>query len=409
MRNTLQIFATISSLWIFVSAGCSQVGASAAGPRLVIYTNLDEPTRAPVLSAFAAQHPEAEITAVELDAAFALARIRSEADPANRGRAVASVWWGADDVNLDRAAAAGLLASSNPAWARSLTINLRDEKSLWSGLFLQPFTIAYRRGASDIPAKMYELADPRYRGRIVFARPSGTNTAALFLGSWLVAHGAGTAGANDRSMDWIWMLDANRGDDFANDELEAMDRVATGAGEGAQDITIVTAATAERARIQKKTVEFTIPGDAPAFVAGIAKLSAAPQPALADSFIEFAGRDEHSAHYMQRGLVPLPFERVEQGAAPAWMRDASNRARVQDRSLVSQSLSNWILQFESRTRSGAPLTPTEESGVWWMGLIDVVGSICILFVLYLLMRRGNWSNDSQTGAGGSAAAPRKGP
>lgn len=391
MRKFFPIVATLLSPLIFVATGYSQAGASGAASKLVIYSNLEESVRSPVVKAFERANPSMAVEIVEIAAPVALARAKSEAKSPDH--AAASVWWGADDVTLESAGREGLLASSEPAWAKTLNLQFKDDKNLWNGQFLQSFSITFRRGAKDVPEKFIDLANPTYRGRLVSARPSGVNAAALFLGEILVSRGAGTAGGVERAFDWIWMLDANRGDAFVNNENEAMDKLISPDAEVSNsDITIISASAAARARdVGGKAIDFTIPTDAVAYVNGIAKFSFAPAPEAADRFIEFAGRDEHLAHYVRQGLLPLPFDRVDAASVPKWMQLAAERSRVGDRIVISQELASWIINFESRSAAGAPLLPSEETGVWWMGVVDVIGTLSILAVLILLVRRGNWS------------------
>ncbi|MBI3820243.1 MAG: ABC transporter substrate-binding protein [Planctomycetes bacterium] len=399
--KTVLIAASLLSLLALVTPGCSRVDAASTSQKLVVYTSLDDGTRTPVGRAFETVNPGWEVEFVELESGVALARIRAEAAARPPSHAIASVWWGADDSTLERASREGLLAESTPAWSRTLGTSFHDDKNRWQGEFLQSFSLVSRRGAANVPDKIGELADPKYRGRLILIAPSGVNAGAMFLAEILASRGAWQAGAVDRAFDWIWMLDGNRGSEFAADENTAIDRVIAGEGDSnIQYITIVPTHTAVRARdLFGKSIDIKIPADGVAYVAGIAKLAASPAPEPAGRFMEFVGRDDLVAHFLQHGLLPLPHDRIDAASLPGWASDSVRRGNVYDRGIITDELSNWITRFESRAISGAPLLPSEETGVWWMGIVDVIGTFAILAVLVLLMKRGAWNSAARPAVG----------
>jgi ABC-type Fe3+ transport system substrate-binding protein len=370
---------------------CSQVDAG-NGRALVVYTSLDAAVAQPVVEAFRSAHPDVPVELVEIDAGLALDRIRAELKNREMTRSRASVWWGADEVSLERAAREGLLDPTAPAWARTLQSELRDSKGHWFGQFLESFCIAYKQNTAALPLQFQNLAEPGYRGRVVLSMPSGSNPASLFLGESLLIRGAP---ANPRAFDWFWILDGNRGTEYFDGDREILEHLVhhERRENAPADLGVVRVSAAVRARDgDGMPLQWILPADAPGYVLGIAKIAGAPLPDEASQFIEFTGRDEHLSRYLQQGLVPLPLERIEASAIPAWASAVMARALVNDRTVLANQLGEWVGQFESRVRRGAPALPVgEEAGVWWLNFIDIAGTLLIAGVLILLLRRGGWT------------------
>lgn len=393
MTNLSHSSATFLAFIACAVSTCSQVRAG-GGKALVVYTAVEPEIRAPIVAAFEKANPNIPVEIVDIQPQLAIERLRANATNTNSNAARASVWWGADHVNLEKASREKLLAPIDPAWARTLAIEYRDPNGAWAGQFLQSFCIAYKQGSPNIANRFEDLADPGYQGRLVYSYPTGTNSAAMFLGGILSNRGT-SPDANRRAFDWFWMLDSNRGSAYINNSSALFDKILAPPADGsiATDITIVRTADAVRARnLEGLSIDFIIPTDAPGYVEGIAKTIDAPLPAEADRFIEFVGRDEHLSKYIQYGLVPLPAERINKSAVPEWMSAVLERTNVTDRAVLADQLHEWTSHFENRTATGAALLPGDDAAdVWWLGFIDIFGTLLIVIVVIFLLRRGGWT------------------
>ncbi|MFN0205348.1 MAG: ABC transporter substrate-binding protein [Planctomycetota bacterium] len=390
VTNLSYISAALLALAACAASTCTQVRASGS-KALVIYTSIESEIRNPIVEAFEKANPNIAVEIVEIEASLALERLRANVNNTNSG--AASVWWGADHVNLEKATREKLLAPIDPAWARTLAIEYRDPNGLWAGQFLQSFCIAYKQGSVNIASRFEELAEPRFQGRIVYSYPTGTNVAAMFLGGMLSMRGS-SAESNRRAFDWFWMLDSNRGSEYINNPAALFDKILAPPAEGAvaTDIAIARTADAVRARnLAGLSIDFVIPTDSPGYVDGIAKTTNAPFPAEADRFIDFVGRDEHISKYIQYGLVPLPAERINKSAVPEWMAAAVERTQLTDRTVLADQLHEWTSHFESRSAGAAVLPGDDAASVWWLGFIDIIGTALIVIVVILLLRRGGWT------------------
>lgn len=150
--------------------------------------------------AFEASHPEVDVVGIYLGSNEILERLR-----AGRSNPTLHVVWGADAVTLDAAAAEGLLAPYRPTWASPDHPRGRDD--LWWGVYELPMVIGYnpkRITKEECPKSFRELADPKYKGRMVLRDPAASGSMRTWLGT-LVAE-APTA---DEGFTLLRAIDAN--------------------------------------------------------------------------------------------------------------------------------------------------------------------------------------------------------
>jgi ABC-type Fe3+ transport system substrate-binding protein len=249
---------------------------------------------------------------------------------------------------------------------------------------LNPFAFVVRRGATPAPARFEELADSRHHGRLLLRSPATSLPMQRFLGILFASKFPMRAGG-ERAMDWIAMVNANKVGEFYADDRRILERLAAPGGEG--DLSVVPAPEAARAReLDGLAIDFTVPPDAPAFLEGIAKLANAPNPEAADRFLEFAGSAAEIPNYVRQARIPL----AAGGAALApWMGAAAGRAILGDREQLSETLPAWLPRLEQRVRAGAAAVPEgDDPYAWVLNVVDVVGTLAIVAVLVVLVRRG---------------------
>lgn len=360
-----------------------------ADPPLVVYASLEPELCRPVADRFRAEHPNIALEVVELEGRVALERIRGELAS---GKPVASVWWGGDDLALYRAQLFGVLARSQPPWARDLRSVDRDPGYSWCGQFLVPFAIVFRKGASDVPARFDELADPRYRGRLLLRAPATSPAYQRFLGT-VFAHRFLGRGIDERALDWVAMVNANKAEDLFVDDRRILEKLSATDREGSTgELAVLRADLAARARdLEGLPLDFAVLPEAPAFVEGIAKLAGAPMPEAADEFLAFVGREEFDGIAIRQGRIPLAAEKARRAALAPWMEIALARAVVAEREVLAQNLPSWVPAIERRIQLGAAAVPEgDDPNAWVLNLIDIAGTLAIVGVLFVLLRRGRW-------------------
>ena len=194
---------------------------------LVIYASLEPELCRPAVDRFKAANPNVAVELVELETRVALERIRGENAS---GRAVASVWWGRRPL-----AAPGGRAGV----ARALRAALGRETWGWRArrivfvVWAVPESIRLRRAARRRrrPDRFEDLADPRFRGRLLLRSPATSLPMQRFLGIVFAMKFPMRAGG-ERAMDWVAMVNANKVGEFYADDRLILDRLAAAGGMG---------------------------------------------------------------------------------------------------------------------------------------------------------------------------------
>jgi iron(III) transport system substrate-binding protein len=230
----------LSVLLTFGLLGC---GEEASDP-VVLYTSVDSRYSEPVLEAFTRDTGIAVrlVTDTEATKSVGLAeRLRAERD-----RPVADVWWGNEPFRTIRLADEGLFVPYVPAGVAgvagvaALLPTYADPDARWHGNGVRARVVAVDE---DGPAEltMEDLADERFRDRVVIARPTagttGSHVAAIYatvgteaaddLFRRLHANGARLVAGNSHAAEAVAVGDADLGltdnDDVfaANDNLDA--------------------------------------------------------------------------------------------------------------------------------------------------------------------------------------------
>ena len=139
-----------------------------------------------------------------------LDRIRAE-----RRNPQCAVWWGSHSTAMDLAANEGLLVPYKPSYpldsGDSESTFLRHPDHLWTGCFLLPIVLGYhpsRLPAADLPKKFADLADPRFKGKIVMRDPAASGTLRTFIGA-VLSMSIDETGTDARGFAFLKAFDAN--------------------------------------------------------------------------------------------------------------------------------------------------------------------------------------------------------
>jgi iron(III) transport system substrate-binding protein len=159
---------------------------------------------------FEKAHPDVDVQNVYMGAEALLDRIRAE-----RRNPQASVWWGSHSTAMDLAAAEGLLVPYEPTYpvdgGDSGGPLLRHPDHLWTGCFLLPVVLGYhpaRISAAELPKRFAELADPRFKGKIVMRDPAASGTLRTFIGG-VLSRSVQETGSDARGFAYLAALDTN--------------------------------------------------------------------------------------------------------------------------------------------------------------------------------------------------------
>jgi iron(III) transport system substrate-binding protein len=188
-------------------AGCS---GGDGKKKVVVYSAHGRDILDQFEQAFEKDHPDVDVQTVYMGAEALLDRIRAE-----RQNPQAAVWWGSHSTAMDVAAAEGLLLSYKPSYpvdgGDPGAPLMRHPDHLWTGCFLLPIVLGYqpaRLPAADLPKRFADLADPRFKGKIVMRDPAASGTLRTFIGA-VLARSVEETGSDERGFAFLKAFDAN--------------------------------------------------------------------------------------------------------------------------------------------------------------------------------------------------------
>jgi iron(III) transport system substrate-binding protein len=169
-------------------AGC---GATSAPPaqEVVVYCSVDEDVAEPILKVFEQEtgiHVLARYDTENMKTVGLVEKLRAEA-----ARPVADVFWSGEVFHTILLARQGALESYRSDVTAAWPAGLADAEGRWYGFALRVRALVYntaRVKAAEAPARIEDLLDSRWRGRIVMASPESGTTGG-HVASWFAWYG----------------------------------------------------------------------------------------------------------------------------------------------------------------------------------------------------------------------------
>lgn len=290
--------------------------------------------------AFEAANPTVDVQPIDMGAQEVYDRISTE-----RQNPQASVWWGAPQVTFALAAEDGLLQSFTPSWADSLASGARDPEGRWYGTFLTPEGFLVNTEAvapEDIPQDWDDLLDPEWKDRILIRTPNLSGTMRAIWSAMIVRQDTPQEG-----FDWLARLDINTKDYAANPTA-----LYSGIARGTADITLWNMPdTYLQAEETGYPFAFILPASGtPVLVDGIAIPTDAPQPDLAQQFVEFVTSQEALIDQANRFFrIPARLD-IPRDSLPDWIADADIQAMDLDWAYLAENEEAWMQHWEEQIK-----------------------------------------------------------
>jgi iron(III) transport system substrate-binding protein len=163
--------------WIVMVLGVCLLASCGddSGPKVVLYTSVDEPVARPIVAAFEKETGIKVLLRTDTEATRTAGL--AERLLAERGSPQADVWWGNEPFHTVNLAENGVLAEyKSPAHERIPPL-YRDSKYRWAGTALRARVIAVSDKVGDRPIhSLLDLTDEAFTGQIVMARPTAGTT-----------------------------------------------------------------------------------------------------------------------------------------------------------------------------------------------------------------------------------------
>lgn len=176
LHRAFGVLATLLALW--AGCSCTDQGRRKDDQVVVVYTALDRGFAEPILQGFAAATGIKVLAQYDTESTKTIGlvnRIRAE-----RSRPRCDVFWNNEIVNTIRLKQEGLLEPCWPSEASNYPERYRDPAGYWYGFAARArvFIVNTELVPSDaIPQSIFDLADPRYKGRVGIAKPLFGTTA----------------------------------------------------------------------------------------------------------------------------------------------------------------------------------------------------------------------------------------
>jgi iron(III) transport system substrate-binding protein len=163
-----------AGLLALAAAGCW----NAAGPEVVVYTALDREFSEPILDDFAAATGIAPLPKYDDESTKSVGLTSAIIAESDRPRC--DVFWNNEILNTLRLEQKGLLEAYHPREAERFPPWSRSPDGAWHGFAARARVLIVNTDLvpeADRPKSIYDLADPRWKGRTGIARPVAGSTA----------------------------------------------------------------------------------------------------------------------------------------------------------------------------------------------------------------------------------------
>ena len=324
--------------------------ASDTRTSVMVYTPHGKELLGDLKARFEREHPNINIEWVDLSSQEVLDRLRAErADPK------ADLWFGAPAVVFEQASRDSLLGIFMPSWAGNVPTEARDSAGYWYGTYLTPEVIGYNSDAvkaTDAPRDWDDLADRRWRGRLVMREPGPSGTMRAIFGA-ILQRSLEETGSTSRGFDYLRRLDVNTREYVASPALLYQK---LGRRQGVvtlynmPDLAILE----QRTKIPVKAV---IPrSGTPLLVDAIAIVRGAKHGEQAKLFYNFVASKEMMLVAARDHLRMPARTDIPADSLPSWIRDARRAIKPMpfDHQLMVDSLEGWMRFWSTSIRRKRP-------------------------------------------------------
>ena len=247
---------------VLLSVCAALAGCGGGDPDVVVYSGRSEPLIKPFLEEFA-DREDLDVQVRFADTAALVGTVLEEGENTR-----ADVFIGQDAASLARLDQEGLLQAYEPA--RRTPARFRAEDATWTGLSGRARVLIVPEGGEH-PDSVFDLVDPRWKGRIAAPIPS-----------------------NVSFRDWVTAIRLERGDEFAREYLEGLKRndlavlashgeVRSAVGDGEFDIGLVNHYYVELEKQEGSEVEAVYTDQEPGGFGAVFNVASAGITAHADN------------------------------------------------------------------------------------------------------------------------------
>ena len=319
--------------------------ASGLEDKVVIYSPHGKEILSEFKELFEQEYPGTTVEFLYLSSQQCLERVRNE-----KANPLADVWWGASHTTFMTAAEEDLLEPYAPSWADQIDPEQQDPEDRWYATFLSPEIIFYNSetvSKAEAPKDWSDLADPKYRGRLILRFPLPSDTMrAIFFG--MIDRSLKETQSVEKAFEWMKGVDAN-----TKDYLSGGEQVFRKMAQRVGDISMWTLSDI---MLQKSKYgypfEIVFPeSGSPVILDGIARVKGSPHPEAAKAYYEFVTSATSSARLANEPYYRIPTRQdLPRETLPEWMRQLNYTTQDLDWNLYRKKMNEWMSRWDTEVK-----------------------------------------------------------
>jgi iron(III) transport system substrate-binding protein len=176
----------LGGMLLAVTLAMSSAPAPAAGREVVIYTSLDQVFSEPILNSFEKARGIRVKIVYDVEASKTAGLVNRLM--AEKSRPKCDVFWSSEIARTIALKQQGVLAPYRSPSAADIPATFKDKEDYWTGFSARARVLIYNRSlikGEDLPRSIFELTDPRWKGKVVLAYPlfgtTANHIAALYV------------------------------------------------------------------------------------------------------------------------------------------------------------------------------------------------------------------------------------
>lgn len=336
-----RIFSLLSSLAV-VALCAAAAFAGNLEDKVIVYSTHGESMLEAVADGFEAK-TGVPVEFINLKGELA-DRVRAE-----KANPQSDVMYGAPSSVYQELKAEGLFQPFEPTWAAKVDPLFKDKDGYWIGTIQTPVLMFYNTEmitAAEAPKDWKELADPKYKGMLVFRNALSSSARATYTALLQQYEKQGKLNEG-----WAFLkgVDANTKRYYGSGSLQFQ---AVGRKEAAISFAVLNSVVDNQIKNKMPLQTIDAASGSPVITDAIAVIKGAKHPEAAKAFVEFAGSAGTQA-MLARKFNRMPTLPDALDEAPVWMAKIKFKIMDVDWGALASKQSEWMQKWDSEVKDSA--------------------------------------------------------
>ncbi len=240
----------------------------------------------------------------------------------------------------------GLFAPFFPSWAGSISPLFKDAEGYWFGTIQTPVMMFYNSdmmSREKAPKDWSDLADPKYRGQLVFRNALSSSARATYAS---LLQQFEKQGQLDSGWDYLKAVDANTKRYYGSGSLQFQ---AVGRKEAPVSFAVLNSVIDNKIKNHMPLEIIDAQSGSPVITDGIALIKGGKHPNAGRAFVEFAGSPRIQA-LLANKFNRLPTHPDAIADSPGWMAETQFKVMDVDWGALSSKQSQWMQTWDSEVK-----------------------------------------------------------